>query len=440
MGTASNYLPVASFNKSVYVGKTVAPYASTLQVCSLFLPDQGRFAKPRGGWPLLVCMNLSGFQNTYIQTNIGTQVDYINATTPDTDSSYETQMLKLRFLESGYAVLDCALTVAYGGPGGPADPTYGNGTTLGQTGSTDIDYTVAPKTYAYGNAPVGNGCFVPYIDGSLPSNYSGTVHPLLMASRNTAYRDSSMICQWVANNATAMGIDPANIVGFGSSAGADCIAFNAYGPNHASEFFPNGTGQETRDTRIFKATVLEFWQPWFRVLSNTNDAAPLDATGGILMFPRVPSNGADSAYLAYDVPTNGMEFTNSTHVSASSAYTLATTGGGNTNAYCYTYFADTNVVGTTYDSTQTAKTKNPHDSWNGSLWRTLMGSNCRFVMTKTQVTDAMATPPTYAPISDATVIVATAGHASLHGNVLARLVSAGGLPLPMPTSRRFPTP
>ena len=429
MGTATVYTPVTGWNKASYCGPTQVPYAHPCQILSVFHPDETRWQKPPAGWPVFVCFNGGGMNRTHIMTSIGPLKDYVNATTPDTNVSFQYERLKLHALEYGYAVIDVATTPVYG---------YSSGNAL--TDSFDIDYTTTKLSsdYHMGNAPPGNGCYVPPEVGIGELTYfTGSVHPALDPERHNMYRDACMASQFISKNAIGMGIDRSRIIG--ATGSGFILAFVAGGKNHASTFWPNGTGQELLDTRIYKACVMRPWQNRWQIV-DFEDIYAGHSTSTIMLPIKPTTNGTQTIGLLTDPLTETLNVDcrnydigswqlsdimpamknhiDALHYGQADPAVLA----ANRAMYWYQYSATADAPGAPFDLTQASTTTDGHTSWFMAAWHAMLGVNSRAVME--------------AAVSftgeSATIVVATVGCDKLYEDIFNSLVTEGGFDRPKP--------
>jgi hypothetical protein len=378
------------FDNVSYVGPSVT--GSGLQILTLLLPDQSRYSRPSGGWPLIVWIENGGFRFTKMSSTLGPQTLYLNTSDLDTEDSYASQLFLYRALLRGWAVAFCCTTVAFG-------DDVGNGTTLGQTDTLiDLEYVIGKSSldYDFGAAPDGNGVFIPYYGGVFPTGYKdhlgrteaqGAIHPYQDPRRHNCYMDSEMIAQYIRANAEAMGIDITRVYGAGDSGGADISAWCVYGPNRATTRWLDPQGQENLDTRIYRGAFYKTWQPYFDMVSNAyEDPAGCcrspKYTGGVTAVHDLDAH--------YDVPGDSILNVRRADIREGDAMTWYDDDAIASNL-CFTYFTSldgynsgsgigkgpwvTPVSGGVAPIAPSLQ-PDPHSSYGLGLWKELLGDNC----------------------------------------------------------------
>lgn len=351
MGT---HTPVTGYSSVTYASPTV-PQHGVQRYC-LYHPDSTRFSKPPNGWPCLITANLAGFKSTYLYTSLG----------PVQAALSWFEDLLVWALDNGMAVVNGAVLPTYSDDVAGCPPTVD---------ADPVDLTLGAQQY--GNAPYGNGTFIPF-ECATPSDYSGSLaygHPMSDPLRNNGWRDAGMLFQHVWHNAAAMGLDRANLIDTGGSASADVLAYCSWGPNRAASFFPNAVAgtQDAAPTRVTRASIYLVWQPWFPLF-----AAP----SPIPCFPRPTSAGGSTLY---SNASTDVSDTTGLHLERGSFLHYARQSNiyaDNLKKPLMTLFTDSDAAGSPFTTAKLAATTNPHSSWGGSaiINGTAFPSNATFYM------------------------------------------------------------
>lgn len=404
----NTFTPVSGYDQVSYAGPSVT--ASDVQKLCLFHPNRA-FARPKAGWPCVVWIEMGGFRFTNLLTSIGPFGLYVNPSTPDTDDSFPRERFLHRALMRGWAVITCAVTPTY-------SAGLSNGTTSGQTASTDIAYVIGKvaSDYLFGNAPDGNGVAIPYAGGTFPTGYQdalgrteadGAIHPFQDVARHNCFMDSEMIAQFIHANYADMGIDINRIIGAGDSAGADVSCWCAWGPDRGPTRWLNPSGQEKLSTQIYRGAFYKTWQPYFNMVTDAYTVPPGPCrhanTGSHILANHYDTPGLSILDISRD---DVIAFDPMTYLDATMA----------TQNYCFTYMTDddTNTVGNWNTPTaQAIGGINPHDSYGVGLWKQALGARCAYYMNSTTYNANCN--------EDASIVTASAsnGYAKLHDTALA---------------------